>query len=84
MQILALEFSHCNLCCPVTGQPISAPGGYQASPAQVGLWLGGLLEQPEIRCAKLHAAWEGYVAGRSTISSVNSFKLGECACLVYV
>ena len=62
MQILALELSHCNLCCPVTGQPISAPGGYQASPAQVGLWLGGLLEQPEIRCPKLHAAWESYVA----------------------
>jgi hypothetical protein len=62
MQIIALELSHCNLCCPVTGQPISAPGGYQVSPAQVGLWLGGLLEQPEIRCPKLHAAWESYVA----------------------
>ena len=61
MQILALELSHCNLSCPVTGQQISAPGVYQASPAQMGLWLGGLLEQPEIRCATLQAAWEGYV-----------------------
>jgi hypothetical protein len=43
MQILALELSHFNFFCPVTGQRISAPGGYQASPAQVGLWLGGLL-----------------------------------------
>ena len=62
MQILALELSHFNFFCPVTGQRISGSETYQASPAQVGLWLGGLLEQPEIRCAKLHAAWEGYVA----------------------
>jgi hypothetical protein len=60
MQILALELSHCNLFCPVTGQLISAPGVYQASPAQMGLWLGGLQEQ-EIRCAKLQGAWENYV-----------------------
>ena len=60
MQILALELSHCSLFCPVTGQQISAHGAYQASPAQMGLWLGGLLEQPEISCAKLQAAWKVY------------------------
>ena len=62
MQILALELSHVNVFCPVTGQRISGPESYKASPAQVGLWLGGLLEQPEIRCAVLQAAWERYAA----------------------
>lgn len=64
MEIIALELSHFNLFCPVTGQRISGPATYQASPAQVGLWLGGLIEQPEISCAELQAAWERYADGR--------------------
>ena len=49
MQILALELSHFNFFCPVTGQQISGSETYQASPAQVGLWLGGLLECGKLR-----------------------------------
>ena len=71
MQILALELSHFNFFCPVTGQRISGPEIYQASPAQMGLWLGGLLEQPEIRCPRLLAAWEGYVAEHAVETGID-------------
>jgi hypothetical protein len=62
MHIIPLELGHGDLFCPVTGQRISGQQSYAPSPAQVGLWLGGLLERPEISCVRLREAWQHYTA----------------------
>jgi hypothetical protein len=62
MHIIPLQLGHADLFCPVTGQQISGPQSYARSAAQVGLWLGGLLERPEISCVRLRETWQRYTA----------------------
>ena len=61
MQILDLNLSHNNFYCPVTGHRISGPQLYDSSPALVGMWLGDMLEEPEIKDTKLENSYDDYL-----------------------
>ena len=60
MEIIQLELSHDNFFCPVTGQRITGPESYEASPAQAGMWIGMLITEPEIASPELEAQWKRY------------------------
>jgi hypothetical protein len=60
MQIIQLELSHDNFFCPATGQRITGPQSYEASPAQVGMWIGEIITEPEIASPELDAQWTRY------------------------
>ena len=61
MQIIQLELSHDHFFCPATGKRITGPNSYEASPAQVGMWISEIMESPEIADPALESQWNRYV-----------------------
>ena len=61
MQIIQLEVDHDNFFCPVTGQRITGSQSYEASPAQLGMWVDLVIDEPEINSPELDAKWQHYV-----------------------
>ena len=62
MVIIQLDLSHDHFFCPVTGQRITGPQTYEASPAQAGMWIGEIIDDPEITSPELEAKWKHYEA----------------------
>ena len=61
MQIIQLELDHDNFFCPVNGQRITGSQSYEASPAQLGMWVDLVIDEPEINSPELEAKWQHYV-----------------------
>lgn len=60
MQLIKLQLDHDNLFCPVSGKQVTSTEHYEASPALVGMWVDGAIEDPEIHCDRLEAAWDAH------------------------
>ena len=62
MQIVELALEHPNFFCPITGKRITGDEEYNRSPAQIGLFISEVPDDPEIYDPSLQSQWDAYLA----------------------